>query len=371
MTRKPGTKVVHAGLQPAAAGEPILAGPVFAAPFHLPGDPHAAPYGYTREGNPTWAAYEDAIAELEGARYATLFASGMAATAAVLLSTLKPGDVFVAPTDGYPVLRRLANGHLAERGVETRFVPTCADWFSQLDGARLVWMETPSNPALDICDVAAIAAAAHEAGAIVALDSTLPTPLGQSALALGCDLAMVSDTKAMTGHSDVLMGHVATNDPDLAHQIRNFREEAGAIPGPMEAWLAHRSLATLDVRLERQCRNAQAIAEALDARDDVKDVRYPGLPSHPQHELAKRQMRNFGMVVSFTLATAERAQGFIDASELVIDATSFGGVHTTAERRARWGQGDAIPEGFIRMSVGIEDVEDLLADIGAALDESS
>jgi cystathionine gamma-lyase len=367
MTWRPATKVVHAGLQPAQPGAPFLAGPAFASAFHLPGDPHKSPYGYTREGNPTWAAYEDAIADLEGAQYATLFASGMAATAAVLLPLLKPGDVLVAPTDGYPVLRKLAAGHLAERGVETRLVPTAGDWLEQLDGARLVWMETPSNPALDICDVEAIAAAAHEAGAVVALDSTLPTPLGQSALELGCDIAMASDTKAMTGHTDLLIGHVATDDPELAALIRGFREQAGAIPGPMEAWLAHRSLATLDVRLERQCRNAQAIADALFSRDDVLEVRYPGLPTHPQHELAMRQMRNFGMVVSFTLESAERAQGFIDDCELVIDATSFGGVHTTAERRGRWGHGDDVPAGFIRLSAGIEATEDLLADIGAAL----
>jgi cystathionine gamma-lyase len=156
----------------------------------------------------------------------------------------------------------------------------------------------------------------------------------------------------MTGHADLLMGHVATRDPALAKQIRDWRSHTGAVPGPLETWLAHRSLATLDVRLERQSTNAAAVAELLAQRDDVADVRYPGL----------------GMLVSFTLESADRAQRFIDACELVIDATSFGGVHSTAERRARWGHGDDVPDGFVRFSAGIEDVDDLVADIQTALD---
>src|SRR3954470_23167078 len=175
---RPATKVVHAGLGPAQAGAPFLAGPVLAAPFHLPSDPHQTPYGYGRYDNPTWATYEGALAELDAAEHATVFASGMAACAAVMLSTLKPGDVFVAPADGYPMLRTIAQGHLAERSVETRLVPTAGDWGPAIDGARLVWMETPSNPGLDTCDVASVATAAHAAGAVVALDNTLATPLG-------------------------------------------------------------------------------------------------------------------------------------------------------------------------------------------------
>jgi cystathionine gamma-lyase len=369
--RGPGTRSIHAGLPAAEPGAPFLPGPVFAAPFHLAGDPHATPYGYGRYANPTWVAYEAAIAELEGATAATVFASGMAACSAVLLATLKPGDVLVAAADGYPVVRTLVNEHLAERGIETRYVATAGDWHAALDGARLVWMETPSNPGLEVCDVQAIATAAHAAGALVALDNTLATPLGQSALGLGCDFAVASDTKAMTGHGDVLMGHVATSDDDLANAIHDWRSRTGGVPGPFEAWLAHRSLATLGVRLERQCANALAIAEALAGRDDVEDVRYPGLPSHPQHELARRQMSNFGMVVSFTLDSAERAQRFLSSCELVFEATSFGGVHSSAERRARWGHGDDVSEGFIRFSAGCEDTADLLADVEAALGASA
>jgi cystathionine gamma-lyase len=349
------TRVLHAGLSPAEAGKPFLAGPVFAAPFHLPGDAHQTTFGYSRYDNPTWAAYEQALAELDGALDAIVFASGMAACSAVILTTLRPGDVFVASADGYPVVRTLARAHLAERGVELRFVPTAGDWVSALDGATLVWIETPSNPRLDICDAEVIAEAAHERGALVALDNTLATPLLQRPLDLGCDFAVYADTKAMTGHADLLMGHVATRDEGLAKRIRDWRSQTGAVPGPLETWLAHRSLATLDVRLERQCANAAAVAEVLARRDDVQDVRYPGL----------------GMLVSFTLESAERAQGFIDACELVIDATSFGGVHSTAERRARWGHGDDVPDGFVRFSAGIEDVGDLVADIQTALDATA
>jgi cystathionine gamma-lyase len=366
--RGPGTKAVHAGLPPAEQGAPFLPGPVFAGPYHLAGDPAGQPYGYGRYDNPTWKGYESAIAELEHAAAAAAFASGMAACTAVLLPALGPGDILVAPADGYPMVRAIAAGHLADRGVKTVLVPTAGDWESAIPGAALIWLETPSNPMLDICDVAAIAQVAHRNGALVALDNTLATPLGQSALELGCDFAVSADTKATIGHGDMLLGHVATRDEGLAKDVRTWRDQTGSVTGPFEAWLAHRSLATLELRLERQCANAQAVAEALSARTDVMDVRYPGLPSHPQHELAARQMRRFGMVVSFTLDSVERAQRFLSACELVFEATSFGGIHSTAERRARWGHGDSVAEGFIRFSAGCEDTADLVADVIAALD---
>jgi cystathionine gamma-lyase len=343
---RPGTRVVHAGLAPPDAGTAFLAGPVFAAPYHLPGDPHQTPYGYGRYNNPTWAAYEGALAELDDATQATVFSSGMAACAAVLMTCLKPGDLLVAPSDGYPMLRTLADGHLAEQGIETRLYPTDGD--CDVDGARLVWIESPSNPELRDADIPAIVEAAHAAGGLVALDNTLLTPLGQRPLDLGCDFAVYSDTKAMTGHADLLLGHVATRDEALGNQIRDWRSQTGSVPGPLETWLAHRSLATLDVRLERQLRNAQAVADMLVAR---------GIDA-----------RSRGMIVAFTI---EHAQRFLDACELVIEATSFGGIHSSAERRARWDQGDAVPEGFIRFSAGIEETDDLLEDVQSALDRSA
>jgi cystathionine gamma-lyase len=178
---------------------------------------------------------------------------------------------------------------------------------------------------------------------------------------------MSSDSKYVSGHSDLLLGHVATTRPDLAERLDHWRTHTGSIPGPFEVWLAHRSLATLDIRLERECANALAIAEFLASRDDVESVRYLGLPGDPSHGLATRQMDRFGTVLSFVLESAERADAFLDACELVAGATSFGGVHTSAERRARWGR-DTVAEGFIRMSAGCENADDLIADIGAALD---
>jgi cystathionine gamma-lyase len=253
-------------------------------------------------------------------------------------------------------------------GVEARLAPTAGNAQAALvDGARLLWIETPANPGLDVCDVVALAEAAHRAGALVAVDNTTPTCLGQQPLALGADFSVASDTKALSGHSDLVLGHVAARDPTLYERLKTWRTQTGAVPGPMEVWLAHRSLATLPLRLERQSANALAIAELLASRPEVQAVRYPGLRLDPSHAIASRQMHWFGPVVSFVLPSRGQAERFLAACELVIEATSFGGVHTSAERRARWG-GDQIPEGFIRLSAGCEDAADLLADLIQALD---
>jgi cystathionine gamma-lyase len=342
---------VHAGLPEPAQGEPFLPGPVFAAPYHLAGAADAAPFAYGRYANPTWEGLEAALGELEGGEVVS-FASGMAAVAAVLVPALAPGDVLVAPADAYPGVRQVAERQLEPRGVEVRLVPTDeAAVRAALPGATLVWVETPSNPALDVLDVGALARDVHAAGARLAVDNTLATPLGQRPLELGADLSMASATKALSGHSDLLLGYVAARDGADAAALRSWRTLTGAVPGPFEAWLAHRSLATLAVRVERQAANAAAVAELLRGREEVTGVRWPGV----------------GCVVGFELDGAARAQAFLAAARLVAEATSFGGVHSSAERRARWGT-DAVPEGFVRLSVGIEDAADLLADIGAALD---
>jgi cystathionine gamma-lyase len=342
---------VRAGLPAPADGQPFLPGPVFAAPFHLTGEVGASPYGYQRQGNPTWSRLEAALGELEGGE-AVAFASGMAAVTAVVVPALGPDDVLVAPADAYPGIRAVAAEQLEPRGVEVRLVPSDeAAICAALPGATLVWVETPSNPGLELLDVGALAAAAHAEGARLAVDHTLATPLGLRPLELGADVAVASASKYLTGHSDLVLGYAAVRDPERAGALRAWRTSAGAIPGPFEAWLAHRSLATLAVRLERQMANAAAIAELLRGRDDVRDVRWPGL----------------GAVVCFVLDGAARAQAFLAACRLVVEATSFGGVHTTAERRARWGT-DAVPAGLVRLSAGIEDAGDLLADLAQALD---
>ncbi|MEW2220920.1 cystathionine gamma-lyase [Streptomyces sp. NPDC006990] len=368
-----GTRVVRAGLPAEEPYEPPLPGPVFAAHYHLPGEVEGAPYAYGRDANPTWTHLEQALAELEAPgdpdAEVVVFSSGMGAISAVLLSQLRPGRTVVLPSDGYNLLSAL-HERLENFGVQVRTAPTGGDGqLAELEGADLLWLETPSNPGLDVCDIRKLAAAAREGGALVAVDNTLATPLGQRPLLLGADISVASGTKALTGHGDVLLGYVATRNPDIAAAVRGWRKTVGAIPGPMEAWLAHRSLATLDVRTQRQAGNALAVAEALAVRPEVRDVRHPGLPQDPSHQLAARQMSRYGCVVSFTLSDQAFANRFLGRLRLVNDATSFGGVRSTAERRGRWG-GDAVPEGFVRLSVGVEDSVDLVTDIRRALDQA-
>ena len=363
-----GTRTVHAGTPPPRQGAPQLPGPTFASHYHLEGDPEAAEYVYGRYGNPTWTLFEQALGELEGGP-AVSFASGMAAAAAVLIPLLRGGDALVIPADGYPAVRSLAHGQLAECGVEVREVPTAQRIPDEvLAGAKLVWLETPSNPGLEVTDIADIVRRSGDA--FVVVDNTLATPLGQRPLDLGADFSVVSDSKHLTGHGDLILGHVAARDPARATALGEWRTATGAIPGPFEAWLAHRSIATLELRLERQCVTAQALAERLLFRADVDSVRYPGLTGDPAHELARSQMSRYGTIVSFTLSSRDHAEAFLAACRLVAQGTSFGGVRSSAERRARWG-GNDVPEGFIRFSVGCETPEDLLADVEQALDASA
>jgi len=368
-----GTRVVRAGLPEPVKYEPTLPGPVFAAHFHLPGEP-TGPYTYGRDENPTWTHLERALGELEAPGrdgVETLaFASGMAAISSVLFSQLSSGDTVVLPSDGYQVFP-LVRAQLEAYGIQVRTAPTGGDaQLDVLDGARLLWIESPSNPGLDVCDIRRLVETAHTRGALVAVDNTLATPLGQRPLELGADFSVASGTKQLTGHGDVLLGYVTGQVGAAMTAVRRWRKIVGAIPGPMEAWLAHRSIATLHLRVERQSATALALAEALRARPEVSGLRYPGLSDDPAHKIASQQMRRYGCVVSFTLPTRARAERFLEELRLVDDATSFGGVRSTAERRGRWG-GDAVPEGFIRLSVGAEDPEDLVADVLRALEESA
>ncbi|MFF3618059.1 cystathionine gamma-lyase [Streptomyces sp. NPDC002467] len=367
-----GTLAVRAGLPAPVKNEPTLPGPAFAAHFHLPGDVEG-PYTYGRDTNPTWTLLERAIGELEAPGedvHTIVFASGMAAVSAVLLSQARGGDTVVLPDDGYQALPLLRE-QLEAYGIQVRTAPTADEaQLTVLDGARLLWIETPSNPGLDVCDVRRLVEAAHAGGTLVAVDNTLATPLGQRPLDLGADFSVASGTKGLTGHGDLLLGYVVCRDAELAATVRRWRKIVGAIPGPMEAWLAHRSLATIQLRAQRQWANALAVAEALTGRAEVTGVRYPGLPTDPSHKTAARQMRAFGSVVSFTLPDRAHAERFMNALHLVEDATSFGSVRSTAERRGRWG-GDAVPEGFIRFSAGAEDTEDLVADVLRALDSAT
>lgn len=363
------TTVIRAGTPTPVQGEPFRSGPVFASAYHTSGEPATSPFTYARFHNPTWSAFEAALTELEGGP-ALVFPSGMAATTAILAAVLRPGDVLCLPAGSYYTTRVLGSGYFTEMGVQVRLIPTGAETDrALLTGAKLVWVETPTNPGMDVCDIAAVAAAAHAEGALVAVDNTTATPLSQQPLLLGADFVLASDSKALTGHSDLILGHVAARDPALIEKVRVWRTQSGSIAGPFEVWLAHRALGTLQMRLERQSQNALRVAAFLEQQPRVTDVRYPGLPSHPGHQVASRQMRYSGSVLCFTLPDRASAERFLAACALVDEATSFGGLHTSAERRARWG-GDAIPEGYIRMSVGCEQIDDLLADLTQALAQS-
>lgn len=346
-----------------ATGEPFEPAIVNTSIYALPGDPQGA-YQYARWANPTWTSLEETLSVLEDAE-ALAFPSGMAAVASVMASQLHSGDRVLLPSDGYYTVRHAAEKFLVPNGVSVTTCPTAAMADAPLAGYRIVWIETPSNPALDLADIRSIAQRAHAAGAIVVVDNTTMTPLGQRPLDLGADIVVSSDTKAVNGHSDVLFGHVASRRAELLAGARDWRRACGAVPGPFETWLVQRGLDTLELRFTRMCDTALLLAQRLAAHPGVKEVRYPGLPSHPAHALARTQMLRFGGLIGLTLAGKDEAERFIGACRYVRAATSFGGLHSSAERRLRWG--DAVPEGFIRFSVGIEPAETLWSDLEQSL----
>jgi cystathionine gamma-lyase len=360
-----GTRTVHAGYPEPVPGQPFLPGPVFAVPYHLgSGTPADVVDGYGRASNPTWRVLESALAELDGG-HSVIFPSGMGALATMLRVLCRAGDVVVMPSDGYYLARSLFTAELDH--VDVRYVPTTGPWTAEtVAGARLVVIETPSNPGMDVCDIAAIAELVHAAGGLLAVDNTTATPLGQRPLALGADLSVASDSKALAGHSDLLLGHVSCADAEIAERLRFARSVGGLACGPFETWLVHRGLGSLDLRLSRQAANAAALTELMLSHPAVSGVRWPGLPRDPGHAIAARQMRRFSGVFSFTLRSVDAVNLFLASAEIVVAATSFGGLHSTADRRAQWG--DPVPDALVRFSCGCEDTADLVADVRSALD---
>lgn len=332
--------------------------------YHLPGDP-TGPYQYGRFANPTWTLLEDALAQLEGAPSLAL-PSGMAAVAAALVPSLKSGDRILLPSDGYYTSRLLATNYLEPMGVSVDLCPTADYATRDLAGYRIVFAETPSNPGLVLCPLKDIAERAHAAGGLLVVDNSVMTALGQRPLEVGADIVVCSDTKAVNGHSDVIFGHIASNDAALMAAATAWRKIVGLSPGPFEAWLVLRGLQTLELRFARMCDSAEVIAPRLAAHAKVRAVSFPGLPSHPQHNLAGVQMARFGFLVGMTLKDAAAAERFIGAARYLVSATSFGGLHSAAERRARWG--DDVDPGFVRLSIGCEPTEALWADLAQALD---
>jgi cystathionine gamma-lyase len=359
----PAARLLHHRAGALAQGEP-LAPPIHTGvTFHLP-EVAGAPHVYGRNGQPTWEEVEAALAVLEGAP-CVAFPSGMAAITAALMATLRAGAGVVIPADGYYVTRVFAREVLARFGVAVTELPTRAYADADFAGAAVVYLESPSNPGLDLIDIAAVAARARAAGAAVIADNTTMTPLLQRPLDLGADLVVAADTKAPGGHADVLFGHVAGRDAALIARVRDWRRLSGAVPGPFEAWLVHRGLETLEVRLARMCATAGLVAERLAAHPRVKGVRYPGLPGDPGHALARRQMAGSGFLIGFELEGEAEAEAFLAACPLIARTTSFGATHSSAERRARWG--DPVAPGFIRLSVGCEPAGALWEAIESAL----
>jgi cystathionine gamma-synthase len=367
----PETVAVTAGRPDRVVDAPLNPPVVFASTYIGAHEVSTAKLGYGRYGNPTWQALEQAIGALEGGRALT-FSSGMAAAHAVL-ELMPPRTVVVVPHNCYLGVADAIDRRQAKDGWQVRRVNVAdtAEVLAAADGADLVWIESPTNPTIEVADLPALGRnLAKEM--IFVVDSTFATPLLQRPLESGADIVLHSATKLLSGHSDVLLGALVTSADDIEtfEALEAVRRSFGAAPGPMEAYLALRGLRTLPLRLAQAQTSAQILAERLVTHKHVRGVRFPGLPEDPGHDVAHRTMSGFGSLISIDLADARTAEAFIDGCSLWGFATSLGGVESTLERRRRWG-GEllSVPEGLIRMSVGIEHVEDLWADLAQALDQ--
>jgi cystathionine gamma-synthase len=323
------------------------------------------PIGYGRYGNEAWSALEEAISVLEGGK-TLIFSSGMAAISSVF-SLLPQGAIIVAAENGYQGTTTMLKKMHEAKKLEVRFVnlPNTDEVLKALPGAQMLYLESPTNPAIEVVDLPVVIPAGKKAGSIVVVDSTLATPLVQNPIALGADIALHSVTKYLSGHSDILLGCVVTNDESIFERVEQARRYGGAIPGPFEAWIALRGLRTFALRMQRSQENAMELAKRLEKDPRVLKVRYPGLASDPYHERAKSFMKGFGAMISFEVkADIAQIDKMCNSSSLITNATSLGGVESIWERRRRWAtESHTIPENLIRFSVGIENVDDLWSDI--------
>jgi len=376
------TKAIRVGQQPDPTTGSI-ATPVYQAVnfvFDDVGRPHG--FEYSRSANPTRTALETCLASLEEARFGLAFSSGMAAVDAAL-SILRPGDHVVSAQHIYGGTFRLFEQVYRPRGISFTYVDgTRPEAFAgeMQPATKLVWIETPANPLLQLVDVRAVAKIAHERGAKLVADNTFPSPYFQRPLTQGADVVMHSTTKYISGHSDVIGGAVVTSDEKLYEAIKFYQNAAGAVPGPWDCWLSLRGLKTLAVRMRQHESNAQAVAEFLESHPNVQRTIYPGLPSHPQYDLAKAQMDGFGAMVTCQLdGGVERVWRFVKALKIFLFAESLGGVESLVCHPATMSHATLTPEerqeagitdGTIRLSVGIEDIEDLINDLDQALRSS-
>ncbi len=358
------SKVVAAG-RPAKQPDGALNPPIaLNSTFHEGG-----PVGYGRYGNETWSALEEAISVLEGGK-TLLFSSGMAAISAVF-SLLPEGAVIVAASNGYQGTTTLLKKLHESEKLKVRFVnlANTDECLAAIPGAQMLYLESPLNPLLEVVDLPKIIAAGKSAGCGVVVDNTLATPLLQNPLALGADISIHSVTKYLSGHSDLILGSLSTNDQALYGRLEQSRRYGGAIAGPFEAWIALRGLRTFAIRMQRSQENAMELATRLSKDSRISKVRYPGLATDSYHSLAKSFMKGFGAMISFDVnASIEQVDLMCNSSKLITNATSLGGVESIWERRRRWATESAtVPENLIRFSVGIENVDDLWADIQQAL----
>lgn len=372
------TRAIHAGQDPDPATGAVIVPIYQTSTFAQEAVGVHKGYDYARSGNPTRSALETALAALEGGAHGLCFASGLAAETTIALALLKAGDHVLCGDDVYGGTYRLFKRVLEDKGISTSFVDTrdpARVAAALRPETRLIWLETPTNPLLKLADIAAVSAVGRERGVLTVVDNTFASPACQRPLELGADLVLHSTTKYLGGHSDVVGGALITSDDELAARLRFVQNAAGATPGPFDCWLVLRGIKTLQLRMRQHGENALAVARFLQQHPAVEQVIYPGLPEHPQHELARRQMHGFSGMVSFVAEGGERAASkIVTRTRLFTLAESLGGVESLIEVPAAMthasvaGSPLEVPAGLVRLSVGIEDVDDLLADLEQALD---
>ena len=369
------TRAIHAGQEPDSATGAVTTPIYQTSTFVQEAVGVHKGYDYARVANPTRTALEECLASLENAAHGHAFSSGIGATTTIM-HLVDPGDRVVCVNDVYGGTYRMFSQVYEPKGY--RFTYVTPDELStaapaHVEGARLVWIESPTNPLLNVVDIAAVADAAHAAGALLVVDNTFATPYLQTPLDLGADIVVHSTTKYLGGHSDVVGGFAGTNDPTIAERLAFLQKSLGAVPGPFDAWLVLRGIKTLAVRMRQHCENARRIAAFLEGHEAVERVLYPGLASHPGHAVARAQMRDFGGMISFQTATDDEAVELVARTKLFQLAESLGGVESLIEHPARMTHAStadapfAPPGNLVRLSVGIESADDLIADLEAAL----
>jgi cystathionine beta-lyase/cystathionine gamma-synthase len=370
------TRAIHEGQQPDPATGAITTPIYQTSTFVQDAVGENKGYDYSRSGNPTRTALQVCLASLEGAERGAAFSSGLGAVT-TLMHLINPGERVVCVDDVYGGVYRMFSQIYAPKGYEIDFVPDAEVAAAIDERTRLVWLETPTNPMLNLVDIKAAADAAHAVGALVVVDNTFATPYLQRPLELGADVVVHSTTKYLGGHSDLIGGFAATNDPTVAERLYFLQKSLGAVPGPFDSWLVLRGLKTLAIRMRQHCENARAIAEFLEGHPKVEQVLYPGLESHPGHEIAQRQMSDFGGMISFLASSEEEAIAICARTKIWKLAESLGGVESLIELPAQMTHAStadapfAVPKNLIRLSVGIESADDLIADLEAALVRSA